>query len=94
MSHPSSPAVTTIGAPAGEPVRPGQWRATGGDARTRVWLVQYQGQEERIEADDVEITASGVLAFYRLPSRMDQQRTLLKAISPGLCWRCELEGDR
>ena len=75
-------------------MRPGPRRATGGDPRKWVWLVQYQGREERIEADDVEITASGVLVFYRLASRMDQERTLLTALSPGLGWRCELESER
>jgi len=67
---------------------------TGGDTRRTAWLVRYQGHEERVEADDVEITASGVLVFYRLASRLDRERTLLTAISPGLCWRCELEETR
>jgi hypothetical protein len=31
----------------------------------RQWLVEFDGGEEHIEADDVEITASGVLVFYR-----------------------------
>jgi hypothetical protein len=96
MSHDSSPAVSlppTIGGSVVEPIRPGDRRATGGDTRKRVWLVQYQGREERIEADDVEITASGALVFYRLASRMDRERTLLTAISPGLGWRCQLESE-
>ncbi len=81
MSRDSSPAMS----------RSDHRRAMGGDAMKRVWLVQYQGREEHIEADDVEITASGVLVFYRLASRMEQDRTLLTAFSPGLGWRCQLE---
>jgi hypothetical protein len=60
----------------------------------RKWLVEYQGREEHIEADDVEITASGALVFYRFASRMEPERTLLAAFSPGLGWRCQLEGER
>jgi hypothetical protein len=86
MSHDSRPTVETI--------RYGQRRATGGDAPRRLWLVQYQGGEERIEADDVEITASGVLVFYRCASRTERDRTLVTAFSPGLAWRCQLEGER
>ena len=98
MSHDSSSAVslprTTIGDSAVEPLRPGHRRVTSGDARKAVWLVQYQGREERIEADEVEITASGALVFYRFASRMEQERTLLMAISSGLDWRCQLESER
>jgi hypothetical protein len=97
MSHDARPALsrppTTSGDSAVEPVHPGHRRATGGEAKKRVWLVHHQGHEERIEADDVEITASGVLVFYRFASRMDQERTLLTAISPGLGWRCQLESE-
>ena len=57
------------------------------------WLVRSQGREELVEADDVEITAAGVLVFYRIASRMEQERTLLTAYSPGLDWRCQLEGE-
>jgi len=77
-----------------EPFRTGPRRATGGDTPKRLWLVQYQGGEERIEADDVEITASGVLAFYRVGSRTDRDRTLVTAFSPALAWRCQLESER
>jgi hypothetical protein len=60
----------------------------------RQWLIQYQGREERVEADDVEITASGVLVFYRIASRMEQERTLFTAFSAALGWRCQLEDER
>lgn len=86
MKHDESAAV--------EPIGPGARWATGRDATKRQWLVQFDGREERIEADDVEITDSGVLAFYRRASRTEQERTLLTAFSPGLCWRCQLEGER
>ena len=57
----------------------------------RRWLVEFDGGKEHVEADDVEITASGVLVFYRLASRMEQERTLLTAFSPSLWRRCQLE---
>jgi hypothetical protein len=57
----------------------------------RKWLVEFDGGKEHVEADDVEITASGVLVFYRLASRMEQERTLLTAFSPSLWRRCQLE---
>jgi hypothetical protein len=68
-------------------------RPAGGETTKRKWLVQFEGREEHVEADDVEITASGVLVFYRLASRMEQERTLLAAFSPGLCWRFQLESE-
>jgi hypothetical protein len=86
MSHDSRSMV--------ESIRSGQRRATGGDAPRRLWRVQYQGGEELIEADDVEITASGALAFYRCASRTERDRTLVTAFSPELAWRCQLEGER
>ena len=58
------------------------------------WLVLFEGGEEHVEADEVEITASGVLVFYRFAARMEQERTLLTAFSPGLGWRCQLESER
>ena len=84
MSRDPSPAVP----------RPDHRRGTDGEAMKRVWLVQYHEREEHIEADDVEITASGALVFYRYASRMEQDRTLLSAFSPALSWRCQLESER
>ena len=55
------------------------------------WLVEFDGGKEHIETDDVEITASGVLVFYRSASRMETERTLLTAFSPSLWRRCQLE---
>ncbi len=53
----------------------------------RRWLVESEGSEEHVEADEVEITAAGVLVFYRYASRQETERTLL----PTCCssaWRC------
>jgi hypothetical protein len=55
------------------------------------WLVEFDGAKEHVEADAVEITASGVLVFYRIASRMERERTLLTAFSPSLWKRCQLE---
>jgi hypothetical protein len=55
------------------------------------WRVQLDAEEEHIDADEIEITASGVLVFYRYASRMEKERTLLVAFAPG-CWRsCRLD---
>jgi hypothetical protein len=59
----------------------------------RQWLVQLDRGEERIEADEVEITASGVLVFYRCASRREAERTLVLALSPSTWRRCQLEID-
>jgi hypothetical protein len=59
----------------------------------RQWLVHLEAGEEHIEADEVEITASGVLAFYRFQSRQEGERTLLVAFSPTSWRRCRLESD-
>jgi hypothetical protein len=55
------------------------------------WLVEFDGGEEHIEADDAEITVSGALAFYRFASRVERERTLLTAFAPGLWRRCQLK---
>jgi hypothetical protein len=57
----------------------------------RRWLVEFDGGKEHVEADDVEITVSGVLVFYRTASRMERERTLLTAFSPGSWRRCQFE---
>jgi hypothetical protein len=57
----------------------------------RQWLVSLDQGEERVEADEVEITASGVLVFYRCASRREAERTLILALSPGTWRRCHLE---
>lgn len=57
------------------------------------WLVRLDGSEERVEADEVEVTASGALVFYRYASRREHERTLLAGYSPALGWRCQLEKD-
>jgi hypothetical protein len=60
----------------------------------RQWCVRLEGREEQVEADEVDVTASGVLAFYRVASRKESGRTLLLAFSPGAWLRCELQSDR
>lgn len=57
----------------------------------RQWLISLDQGEERVEADEVEITASGVLVFYRCASRREAERTLILALSPGTWRRCQLE---
>jgi hypothetical protein len=57
------------------------------------WRVLCEAAEERVEADELEITASGVLAFFRCASRMEKDRTLLVAFAPGQWRRCQLEGN-
>ena len=68
-------------------------RRPGRDAMKRQWLVQLEGGEERVEADEVEITASGALVFYMLAARTESERTPLTAFAPGLWRRCQLEND-
>jgi hypothetical protein len=58
----------------------------------RQWLVQSDRGEQHVEADEVEVTPSGVLAFYRHASRRETERTLLLALSPKAWPRCLLEG--
>jgi hypothetical protein len=73
-------------------IRAGHRHALGGGAALkRQWCVTLEAGEERVEADEVEITAAGVLVFYRFPSRRESERTLLLALSPGAWRRCELE---
>jgi hypothetical protein len=83
----------SAGEPAPQPIRLADRHAPGGDAMKRRWVVQREGGEERIEADEVEITHSGALVFYKFASRMEKERTLLTAFSPDLWRRCQLEID-
>ena len=55
------------------------------------WLVELEAGKEHVEADDVEITASGVLVFYRSVSRRERERLLVTAFSPSLWRRCQFE---
>ena len=66
--------------------------STSGAMKSR-WRVRLDTGEEHVEADEVEITASGVLVFYRLASRTESERTVLMALSPELWRRCQLESD-
>jgi len=58
----------------------------------RQWRIDLDGSQETIEADEVEITTSGVLAFYQYASPMERERTLRTALPPGLWRRCQLQG--
>lgn len=64
---------------------------TSGDEMKKHWLVLCEAGEERVEADELEVTASGVLVFFRCASRMEKERTLLVAFAPGQWRRCQLE---
>jgi len=55
------------------------------------WRVEFDGGEEQVKADAIEITASGVLVFYTFVSRMEKERTLVTAFSPSLWRRCQLD---
>ena len=59
----------------------------------RRWLVGLEAGEERVEADEVEVMGSGVLAFFRFQSRRENERTLLLALAPGSWRRCQLETE-
>jgi len=59
----------------------------------RRWLVRSDSGEEHVEADEVEVTASGALLFHRYASRRETERTLVLALSPNAWQRCQLEGD-
>jgi hypothetical protein len=39
----------------------------------RGWLVRTEAGQERVEADEVEITASGVLAFYEFERSIQRE---------------------
>jgi hypothetical protein len=90
LREPLSPTILVES--SAEPVGPDLRRCRG--ALKRRWRVRFDGGEEHVEADHVEITDSGALAFYRSASRMEQERTLLTAFPAGLWWRCWLEGER
>ena len=55
------------------------------------WIVHSEAGEERIEADEVEITPSGALLFYGYASRRQTERSLLLAFAPTSWRRCEAE---
>lgn len=59
----------------------------------RRWRVESGTVVEHVEADEVEITASGVLVFYRYASRQERERTLLLTFSASTWQRCRLEDD-
>lgn len=69
----------------------GDHQRTGRGAMKRQWLVRLDTGDEHVEADEVEITGSGALVFYRLAARTESERTLLTAFAPGLWRRCQLE---
>jgi len=48
------------------------------------WLVQTDGGQEHVEADEVEITPSGVLAFYQFGRPIQTERILLTPFAPSV----------
>jgi hypothetical protein len=59
----------------------------------RRWIVDSESAAESVEADEVEITAAGVLAFYRVATRRETERTLLLSFSPAHWRRCRLDAE-
>jgi hypothetical protein len=59
----------------------------------RGWLVRTEAGQERVEADEVEITASGVLAFYEFERSIQREHILLTAFASDAWQRCELDHD-
>lgn len=57
------------------------------------WSLELAHGQEQVEADEVEITESGALAFYRTAGRRESERTLLAAWAPGSWQRCRLQGS-
>jgi hypothetical protein len=55
------------------------------------WLVKTDAGQEHIEANEVEITPSGVLAFYQFEPPIKTERILLTAFASSAWQRCELE---
>lgn len=92
-SLPRGPLPEVIPGTSGVKRSHGDHRRPGRDAMKRQWFVQLDEGEESVEADEVEITASGALVFYRLAARTESERTLLTAFAPGLWRRCQLGSD-
>ncbi len=57
----------------------------------RRWVVQTDAGQEYVDADELEITPSGVLAFYHFTPPIQTERMLLTALAPTAWRRCELE---
>lgn len=62
-------------------------------AMKRRWRVSLGDTEEQVEADEIDLMPSGVLAFYRVASRMEMERTLLVAWAPQVWRSCRLESS-
>jgi hypothetical protein len=63
-----------------------------GAARRR-WLLERTDGQEHIQADEVEVAASGAIVFYRYAGHLESGRTLLGAWAAGTWQHCALEGD-
>ncbi|RIL07961.1 MAG: hypothetical protein DCC71_01150 [Proteobacteria bacterium] len=59
----------------------------------RRWIVDSAAGEESIEADEVDITAAGVLVFYRVATRRESERTLIASFAPAHWRRCRLASE-
>ncbi len=57
----------------------------------RRWVIQTDAGQESVDADELEITPSGVLIFYQFTPPVQTERTLLTAFAPSAWRRCELE---
>lgn len=88
---PGSFAAQELTDPTSRPLPPQRRQPFVPAAMKRRWQVSVGDAEESVEADEVEITASGVLAFYRVASRMEMEKTLLVAWAPLVWRRCRLE---
>ena len=59
----------------------------------RRWTVELDQGQQHVDADEVEITPSGALVFYRSAGRTESQRMLLSAWAPSTWRRCVVEGS-
>jgi hypothetical protein len=57
------------------------------------WRLELAQGQQYVDADEVEITPSGALVFFRSAGRTESQRTLLSAWAPSTWRRCEVEGS-
>ena len=61
---------------------------------SRRFLVETDAGQEPVEADGWEITASGVLVFYRCATRREIERSLLLTFAPAVWRRRRLDPER
>lgn len=97
MSNDSGAAVLdsarTSRDPALEPIRASHRHPVHGGRTRKQWRVELEAGDERVEADEVEVLASGVLTFYRFQTRQETERILLVAFAPSSWRRCSLDSE-